>query len=139
MSKRLSSYFNTNQELRQLTCKAAQLKVLQELYEQLAPTSLARFSYVYSVELQTLILAASNSAIAAKLRQLAPQLAGQFRYAGQEVTRIQVRVQVGSHPVGCVSAVRALSADGRQKLVELAGNLPDSPLKKALQKLAEKE
>ncbi|MDH4285206.1 MAG: DUF721 domain-containing protein [Gallionellaceae bacterium] len=138
MSKRLNSYFNTNQELRQLSCKAAQLKVLQELYEHLAPSSLARFSHVHAVELQTLVLAASNGAVAAKLRQLAPQLAGQFRNAGHEVTRIQVRVQVGSYPASRVSAGRKLGADGRNKLVELAGELPDSPLKRALQRLAGK-
>lgn len=136
MSKRLNSYFGASQELRRLSVKAEQLLALQRLYERLTPPSLTRASRVVAAEQQTLVLAADNGAVAAKLRQLAPQLAGQFQNAECEVTRIQVRVQVAIPPTRRARAPMQLSAAGRERLVELAGELPDSPLKSALRRLA---
>ncbi|MBI5436330.1 MAG: DUF721 domain-containing protein [Nitrosomonadales bacterium] len=138
MSKRLKSYFSASQELRQLSRKAGQLVALQRHYEQLAPPSLVRASRVWQLDRQTLTLAADNSAAAAKLRQLAPELAHLFQGAGCEVTGIQVRVQVARPPILRTPTPASLSAAGRQRLTDLAGKLPDSPLKSALQRLARK-
>ncbi|MDE2309573.1 MAG: DUF721 domain-containing protein [Betaproteobacteria bacterium] len=138
MSKRLNSYFSVSQELRQLSLKAAQLVALQRHYERLAPPSLVRASHVLQLERQTLMLAADNSAAAAKLRQLAPELARLFQGAGCEVTGIQVRVQVARPPILRTATPASLSAAGRQRLADLAGELSDSPLKSALQRLAKK-
>ena len=138
MSKRLNSYFGANQELRQLSLKAGRLLALQRHYEQIAPPSLMRASRVLQLEQQTLTLAANNSAMAAKLRQLAPDMIQLFQKRGCEVTRIQVRVQVTMPPAIRTSAAVSLSATGRERLVELAVELPDSPLKSALQRLAKK-
>jgi len=74
VSQRLNSYFGASPELRQLSSKAGQLLALQRLYEQIAPASLMRHSHVLQLERQVLTLAANNGAIAAKLRQLAPEL-----------------------------------------------------------------
>jgi len=136
VSKRLNSYFDASQELRRLSHKAGQLLALQRLYERLAPPSLTRASRVFAMEQQILFLSADNGAVAAKLRQLAPELAGLFQNAGCEVTRIQVRVQVAIPSVRSISAPIGLSDAGRKRLVELAGELPDSPLKNALRRLA---
>ncbi|MBI4938952.1 MAG: DUF721 domain-containing protein [Nitrosomonadales bacterium] len=132
----MNSYLDASQELRQLSLKAGWLLSLQRHYEQLAPPSLTRASRVLAMEQQTLVLSADNGAVAAKLRQLAPELARLFQNAGCEVTRIQVRVQVALPPARHVSAPTQLSAAGRKKLVELAGELPDSPLRNALRRLA---
>lgn len=139
MSKRLNSYLGASQELRRLSGKAEQLLALQQVYERLTPPSLTRASRVITAEQQTLVLAADNGAVAAKLRQLAPQLACQFQNAGCEVTRIQVRVQVANPPARRVSAPVRLSDAGRKRLAELTGDLPDSPLKNALRRLAGKK
>lgn len=138
MSQRLNSYFRASPELRQLSGKAGQLLALQRQYEQLAPASLMRYSRVLQLEQQTLTLAANNSAIAAKLRQLAPELARQFRDKGCEVTGIQVRVQVTLPDATRAASPATLSSAGRERLIELAAELPDSPLKNALQRLARK-
>ena len=138
MSKRLNSYFDASQELRQLSLKAEQLLALQRHYERIAPPSLVRASRVLQFEQQTLTLAANNSAAAAKLRQLAPDLAQLFQKRDQEVTRIQVRVQVTLPPAIHTSTPVSLSTAGRERLIELAVELPDSPLKSALQRLAKK-
>lgn len=139
MSKRLNSYFSVSLELRQLSLKAAQLVALQRHYELIAPPSLVRASHVLQLERQTLTLAADNSAAAAKLRQFAPELAHLFQGAGCEVTGIQVRVQVTRPTVMRTPTPSLLSATGRQRLADLAGKLPDSPLKSALQRLARKK
>ena len=138
MSKRLGSYFSASQELCQLSRKAEQLVALQRHYERLAPPSLMRASHVLQLERQTLTLAANNSAAAAKLRQLAPQLVSQFQSAGCEVTGIRVKVQVASPPIVCAPAPALLSATGRQRLMDLADSLSESPLKNALHRLARK-
>ena len=138
MSKRLNSYFSVSQELRQLSRKAEQLLALQRHYERIAPPSLMRASRVLLLEGQTLTLAANNSAVSAKLRQLAPELTHLFQSAGCEITGIQVRVQVALLPPMRIPTSVSLSAAGRQRLIDLADKLSDSPLRSALQRLAKK-
>ena len=136
MSKRLNSYFGASQELRQLSLKAEQLLALQRHYERIALPALEHASRVLQFEQQTLTLAANNSATAAKLRQLAPELVQLFQNLHWKVTRIQVRVQVTLPPAIHPPTAVSLSATGRERLMELAVELPDSPLKTALQRLA---
>ncbi|MDD5180086.1 MAG: DciA family protein [Gallionellaceae bacterium] len=137
MSKHLNDYFNASQELRQLSLKAKQLIALQRHYERLAPPSLVRASRVLQFERQTLTLAADNSAVAAKLRQIAPDLVQLFQDSTCEVTGILVRVQVTLACSRHAPAPVLLSATGRARLIELAAILPDSPLKSVLQRLAQ--
>jgi len=134
----LNTYFGASPELRQLSGRAGKLMALQKLYEQIAPASLLPYSRVHKLERQVLTLAANNSAIAAKLRQIAPTLTKMFLDGGCEVTGIQVRVQVTFSPPAESIVRPVLSRAGRNRLVELAAGLPDSPLKNALQRLARK-
>lgn len=136
MSQRLNSYFDASQELRQLSHKVEQLLALQRQYEQLVPTSLARTSRVMQLDRQTLMLAADNGAVAAKLRQLAPRLAQMLQESGQEVTAILVKVQVALPPITPPVSQAALSSTGQKQLIASAEKLPDSMLKRALQQLA---
>ncbi|MGB4924422.1 MAG: DciA family protein, partial [Candidatus Nitrotoga sp.] len=94
MSNRLSSYLNARQELRQLSHKVDQFLALQRYYEQIAPPSLIRASHVMQIDQQTLIIAADNGTVAAKLRQLAPKLTQLCQNGGYEITGIQIKVQV---------------------------------------------
>jgi hypothetical protein len=136
VSQRLNSYLNASLELRHLSGKIGQIQALQRLYEQVAPASLIRYSRILVLERQMLTLAANNSAIAAKLRQLAPELLLQFQNRGYEVTGIQVRVQVSSPLPEYTPTPPVVSVVGQKRLNELATELPDSPLKSALQRLA---
>ena len=139
VSKRLNSYFDASRELRQLSHKAGQLLALQRHYERVAPPSLVRASRVLQMEQKNLILAADNGAVAAKLRQLVPELVRLFQNAGCEITRIQVRVQVALPPAPHTTHPTSLSAAGKHRLIDLAGKLANSPLKSALQRLAGKK
>ena len=136
MSNRLSSYFNASQELRQLSHKVDELLALQRHYEQIAPASLVRASHIMQIDLQTLVIAADNGTVAAKLRQLAPGFIQLFQNGGYEITGIQIRVQVtlpiNTRPPRPTSLTRI----GRQQLADFTVKLQDSPLKIALLRLA---
>lgn len=135
MSNRLSSYFNASQELRQLSHKAGELLALQRHYEQIALPSLVRASHVMQFDRQTLVIAADNGTVAAKLRQFIPEFIQLFQNGGYEVTGIQIRVQVAL-PINTRSPrTPSLSTIGRQQLVDFTVKLQDSPLKIALLRL----
>jgi hypothetical protein len=136
VSNRLSSYFNASQELRQLSHKVDALLALQRHYEQIAPSSLVRASQVMQIDQQTLVIAADNGTVAAKLRQLAPGFTQLFQNGGYEITGIQIRVQVALPVTTRSPRPTSLSSTGRQQLVDLTVKLQDSPLKTALQRLA---
>ncbi|CAH1387468.1 DciA family protein [Candidatus Nitrotoga sp. M5] len=136
MSNRLNSYFNASEELRQLSLKVDQLLVLQRHYEQIAPPSLVRASHVIQIDQQTLLVAADNGSVAAKLRQLVPEFTKILQSRGYEITGIQIRVQVAVPIAQPPSRTISLSAIGRQQLVDFTVKLQDSPLKTALQRLA---
>ena len=137
LTQRLKSFFTSSQELRQITGKAQQLRTIQQHYEKVAPPSLLRSSQVLQIEQGELILAASNSAVAAKLRQMAPELTAQLQLNGCEVTGIQVRVQVTTPPSIRTPTPVSMSTQGKRYLTDLADSLNDSPLKSALKRLAQ--
>jgi hypothetical protein len=136
LAQRLNSYFTTTKELSQLSGKVRQLRLLQQQYTKIAPPSLLRASHVEQLEQQVLTLTANNSAVAAKLRQLAPELLKQLQQYGSEVTGIQVRVQVTINTHKPSPRAASISPQGKQHLAEFATSLADSPLKQALQRLS---
>jgi hypothetical protein len=137
LPQRINSFITFNQELRQISGKVRQLLALQLHYEKVVPPSLLRSSRVLHVEEKNLTIAANNSAVAAKLRQMEPDLVRQLQLHGCEVTGIQVRVQVTLPPSVNIVKNKTMSTSGKQQLSKLAGTLPDSPLKSALQRLAD--
>jgi hypothetical protein len=137
LPQRINSFITSNQELRQISGKVRQLLALQVHYEKIVPLSLLRSSRVLHIEEKILTLAANNSAVAAKLRQMAPELVTQLQLHGAEVTGIQVRVQVTLTPAVNIVKNKSVSNRGKQQLSELADTLPESPLKSALHRLAD--
>ena len=102
---------------------------------EVAPHRLAQFSQVLSLQSGTLTIAVGNAAIAAKLRQLAPELVVMLQNKGCEVSRIRVKVQVTFNPGQPETIPRKLSQKAQDALNELSRNLKDSPLKLALKKM----
>jgi len=136
LPQRLNFIFASSQELRKISGKVRQLLALQSHYEKIAPASLLRSSHVMQLEHNVLTLAANNSAVAAKLRQMTPELVRQLQLHGCEVTGIQVRVQVTLPPAPHTATPSSMSTEGKLKLSGLAATMTDSPLKSALQRLA---
>ncbi len=107
---------------------------MQRLYREATPPALVRASRVIGFEQHILALGADNSAVAAKLRQLAPQILLNIQGNDSEVTGILVKVQVNP-PMEHGPAGHTLSDAGRRQLAEFAETMKDSPLKNALQRL----
>lgn len=139
MSRRLNAYLGTHLELRRLSGHIEQLQELQLYYEKVAPPSLAKASRVLQIENGMLTLGATNGAVAAKLRQLAPEMLNSFQVRFEKVTGIQIRVQVMViKRQQIMQAATPLSAEGHSKMLGVLAEMRDSPVKEALQRLADK-
>ncbi len=113
------------------------LTALQQQFRSAAPSYIADSCQVTGLRGGTLNIAAANGTVAAKLRQLAPEIAEKLRYRGCEVNGIRVRVQVTYAVPKPKPFPRILSQNAREQLHELSEHLPDSPLKKALEKFSQ--
>jgi hypothetical protein len=83
----------------------------------------------------TLELAASAGAIAATLRQRAPDLRAALALEGHPFTAIHVRVQVGGSTIADRKAAKpAWDSRPASPLFDLADRLPGGPLKDALRR-----
>ncbi len=87
------------------------------------------------MEQHILKVGADNSAIAAKLRQLAPQILLRIQEDNAEVTGILVKVQVSQPMVRRRLPMRAMGETGARQIAELASTLDNSPLKRSLLRL----
>jgi hypothetical protein len=138
VAQHLKTLLNENQELRPLLAKAQVLSALKRHFISIAPPDLAQASQIQVLGLQlgTLSIAVANAAVAAKLRQLAPQLAIKMQSRGCEVSGIRFKVQVSFDRLQPRPAPHKLSKTAQNALNELSSNLKDSPLKLALEKMA---
>jgi len=135
---RLKAFLASNSELRQLSSKAEQLSALQRHFDNIVPPSLKNSSHVLQLNRQAVIIAATNGAAAAKLRQMTSELISLFQARGCEITGIQIKVQV-ANPTPVISPQpRRLGKAAQDALDELDENLAESPLKTALRRLAKR-
>ncbi|MDR2637286.1 MAG: DUF721 domain-containing protein [Zoogloeaceae bacterium] len=115
----------------------------QALREEIPP-ALACGAQVANFRQQTVIVHASNAAIATKLRQLGERLCDAFAKIVGECKRVEIKVQPIPDPVDFSSSrlfpdagEDLLSPAGREKLLALASAMPeDSPLAAALKRIA---
>ncbi|MDO8465689.1 MAG: DUF721 domain-containing protein [Gallionella sp.] len=117
--------------------KAQALSALQRHFADVAPPSLAQSSQVLGLQSGILSVSVANAAIAAKLRQLVPELIVMLQNRGCEVNGIRVKVQVSFNRSQPVSTPRKLGKTARDAVNGLSQTLGDSPLRLALKKLAE--
>lgn len=122
-----------------LSTHAARILKLQRTFESATP--LARHARVANLKLGKVVIHASNGAVAAKLKQIAPTLADVFRIKAPEVTGIDIRVQ--PQPIKTAQARPKTSAgigdNAKRGLTSLVEALPQgSPLRAALTRLVAK-
>lgn len=97
------------------------------------PRPIAERVHVTDAHDGVLELAATAGAIAATLRQRAPDLRAALARDGCDFTDIRVRVQVATRRESDQKSVRRQwDSASATPLFELAGRLPDGPLKAAL-------
>jgi hypothetical protein len=138
MARQLKSLLGSSQELHPLLKKTRELGVLQSHLVSIAPPYLAKSSQVLSLTNGILNVSVANATIAAKLRQLAPELAALLRGRGCEISGIRVKVQVSYNRSEPKPAPRKLGKSAHEALNELSQSLPpDSMLKLALKKMVD--
>ena len=135
-TRKLGSYFDSNPALQSLVKEASRLIEMQKVFAAIAPPPLARSGRVGRFAHGSLLLLADNGAVAAKLLQLVPSLLVKFQKRGYEVTAIRVTAQPPSHAAVPHKNMK-LSHKARAYLSKLASGLPATPLRIALEKMAE--
>ncbi len=126
-------------EFRALSHQARRLTEVQQVLLEAVPFPLTRALRVKNLRAGTLFVIASNAAVAAKLRQLAPTLLCHVQKRLVEVTGIQVEVQVAEQQKACPDKpVRDLSLAAVSAIDRLAGTLKESPLKSALSRMSQR-
>lgn len=139
MAKLLKTLLSGDQEFRPLLNKALALTDLQQQFASVAPPYLAQSSMVLGLQLGTLSIAVANPTVAAKLRQLAPELVVMLQNRGCEVSGIRVKVQVAYARTPPKHVPRILTKTAQNALNELSESLGDTPLRHALQKMIQKK
>ena len=94
---------------------------------------------VLGLQLGTLSIAAANATIAAKVRQLAPEMVVKLQNRGCEVSGIRVKVQVSFDRGQRNPVPRKLSKTAQNALKGLSLNLDNSPLKSVLERMAKQK
>jgi hypothetical protein len=136
MTQRFNSLLNQQPEMRNLLDKVNQMNALQRNLESVLNPRFIPACRVMGLHYSVLTVATNNAAIAAKLRQMEPELVALLKNRGCEVSGIRFKVQV-EYPAHIEKkAQRAISTTARLAFGELSQTLPDSPLKQAIAKLA---
>ena len=136
--RQLSMLLKENAGLRALANRVDHLAGLQSIWDDIVPQALRPYARVGGISHRRITLFADNGAVAAKIKLLAPTLLKNLKIKGVEVTSIRVEVQVKSIPQRPPKHPRHLSREAASSLSALAGTLPDSQLRSALERLAEK-
>ena len=134
--QQFKSLIVNDQELQPLLTKAQTLTALKNHLIGVAPPNLVQSVQVLSLQLGTLSIAAANATVAAKLRQLAPELIDKLQNRGCEVSGIRVKVQVSFDSMQPKPVPRKLGKTAQDALNKLGLSLDDSPLKQAIEKMA---
>ena len=136
MSQTLKTLFNSDLQLLPLLSKVQALSSLQHHFINVIPTQFVHSVQVLGLQYGQLSIAASNAAVAAKLRQLAPELALLMQNRGCEVSGIRVKVQVSYDLPQTQHPPRKLSHTAKQTLQKFSMGLEDSDLKTAIEKIS---
>ena len=115
------------------------LTVMQKVFMDIAPPQLASHCALGGLSKGKLTIYARNGAIAAKLRQTMPSLLSKFQAKGYEVTAIRIAVQANSSDArGSRPDKPQIGQEGAESLCRLVAELPESPLKGAVESLLRK-
>ena len=123
-------------ELKALSVRARRARELHALYLRCAPPELGASSRVKALRNGTLVVAATNAATAAKLKQLAPTVIAAIRKSEPEVIALKVEMDVtGRYERRVAPAKKPLGDKALEQFDALAKSMPESGLKAAVTRL----
>jgi len=125
-------------ELQASLVRVKHLIALQQVYAEAVPLDLANKSRVAFERSGAVVIVADTSAVATKLRQLAPRIVYKIVKFAPEVTSIQVEVQVTQQSDARARRLPRIGPRGRSSWLELRDALPPSPLRSAIASLLQR-
>jgi hypothetical protein len=130
--KKPCAFLNQADGIAALMSQTERLIRLREILASLLPESLGRRCTVANYKQGRVLIFASNSATAAKLKLMLPSLSEQFSRRAMEVTGLEVAVQAPESENQVFEKSAKISATAASGLAEFCEQLPDSELKSAL-------
>lgn len=134
--RRLNSLFGAAPELKMLAARAGEIRALQKIWEAVVPPPLNQHSHIGPLQQGRMTVYTSSAAVATKLKMQLTGLLEKLQNQGVKVTSIRVEVQVVSQPRARPGVDRRLSQKTKNRLRDFADELPDSPLRQAVDRLA---
>ncbi len=131
----IGSVLRSLRELQATLVRVNRLAALQRIYVGTVSGDLGRRSKVALERSGIVVVVAETSAVAHKLRQLAPRIMGEIVKSAPEVTSIQVEVQVTPSSDFRCNVRPAIGPRGLTSLCQLRDTLPHSPLREALDRM----
>jgi hypothetical protein len=137
-SRSVGDFVQSEDRLRVLHGEARRLGRLQARLDELLPVWVSGCVSVAALRDGVLTIVTSSPAVATSVGQMAPRLATEIRRNEAEVTSIRVSVQPGEARAAVARErppPQPLSDRARSQLLELATNVGDPRLRKALEAL----
>ena len=135
-SKNLDAYLVQADGINALMPQAKRLLELRQVLLQTLPKQLAEFATVANYRQGRIVIFAANSAIAAKLKLLAPALKDRFTTRGLQVTALDIEVQPGRGTESTRPKAAVLTETARRALADLVSQLAESELKSTISAIA---
>lgn len=136
MYKGPEQYLDNDANASRLMAHARLLLKLSRRFEAIAPAGFRHSARVANYKSGKLVIHTDNGAVAAKLRQMSQRLCNELSQGGMECNDIEVKVQPRQIPYQSTSStVKPISAKAGGLLRCASADLPDGPLKTALDRL----
>jgi hypothetical protein len=136
-ARRISQILDAAPHLRDLAQASLRIEQLQRIYRESVPVELGKASRIGWARANVISVTARNGAVAAKLRHLAPRVLAHLRQRGFEFNSMRIEVQVAPTLQDAPARPpKRLTAQALSAIERALGEVPDSPLKGALARLA---
>ncbi|MGB5010873.1 MAG: DciA family protein [Candidatus Dechloromonas phosphoritropha] len=136
MTNTLERYLDNDSGAGRVMAHARLLLDLARRFEKAAPAGLGEVAHIANYKSGKVVIHADNGAVATKIRQLSQRLCDELSKGGAECSGIEVKVQPRQIPrQSPTSTTKPLSAGACGALRSASENLPDGPLRKALDTL----
>ncbi len=136
MYKEPEHYLDKDANAGRIMAHARLLIKLSRRFEAVAPAGLRHAARVANYKSGKIVIHADNGAVAAKIRQMSQRLCDELSKGGPECSALEVKVQPRQSPYqSSTSTLKPLSGEAFDILQKTSGELPEGPLKQALDTL----
>ena len=136
MTNGLEHYLDNDAAAGRVMAHARLLLKLARRFEAIAPAVLGQVAHVANYKSGKIVIHADNGAVATKLRQMGQRLCDELSIEGAQCSGIEVKVQPRQIPCQSMGSTnKPLSARACGALRSTSENLPEGPLREALETL----